>query len=175
MIQVTIAAYTASMQETIPDHYGSHAALSEGFGLEHEDWSAFYLVVRRGSDWPFLSVAQRYWPDHWAGSHPGILLVPETDILFVGAGERVLAYDLRGPSRVWVDTADTGFHCWERYGDVVVLSAELELAAWDIHGKKLWSTPVEPPWEYRVEGGMVALDVMGAKSTFPLLIGPIAN
>lgn len=180
MIQVTIAGYTVCMEETIPDRYGryaeSHAALIEEFGLEHEDWSAFYLSVRRGFDWPLLCVSQRYWPGYeWGGWHLGILLVPETDVLFIGAGERVLVYDLRGPSRLWVDTADTGFHRWERYGDAVVLSAELELAVWNVRGTKLWSAPVEPPWEYRVEGGTVHLDVMGATSSFPLLTGPISR
>jgi hypothetical protein len=129
--------------------------------------------VRRGSDsWPFLCVAQHYAPGRWAGSHPGLLLVAETSILFIGAGERLLAYDLHGPVRLWEDRADTGFHEWQRHDDMVVMSAELELAAWDIRGVKRWSRFVEPPWEYQVEGGVVHLDVMGTISSFPLQAGP---
>lgn len=52
------------------------------------------------------------------------------------------------------------------------MSAELELAAWDLEGNKLWTTFVEPPWEYAVRDGVVRLDVMGAKSEFPAWTGP---
>jgi hypothetical protein len=44
------------------------------------------------------------------------------------------------------------------------MAAELELAAWHIDGGKLWTTFVEPPREYSVEGDRVHLDVMGTKS-----------
>jgi hypothetical protein len=41
------------------------------------------------------------------------------------------------------------------------MSAELELSAWDINGRKLWSKNVEPPWSYEIRGDRVELDVMG--------------
>lgn len=175
MICVTIAGYRVSMAESIPDGYGKHAVLVEEFAVDRPNSSAFYLEVQRASDWPFLCVAQRYWPTYWAGSYPSILLVPETHILFVGAGERLLAYDLEQPARLWEDCADTGIHDWQRHDDIVVMAAELELAAWDIQGAKVWSTFVEPPWEYRVEGGVVHLDVMGVLSSFPLVAGPTTS
>ena len=53
------------------------------------------------------------------------------------------------------------------------MSAELEMAAWSLEGHKLWSTFVEPPWDYEVHGDRVALDVMGEKSSFNLKTGPI--
>ncbi len=172
MIQMTIADYIVSKAESIPEDYGARAALVEEFGLDHTDLSAFYFAVQTAFDWPFLCVAQRYSPAHNAGSFPGLLLVPETRILFVGAGERLLAYDLSGPARLWKDSADMGFHDWQRHDGVVLMAAELELAAWDIKGRKLWSAFVEPPWMYHVEGSEVHLDVMGAVSSFPLLTGP---
>lgn len=52
-------------------------------------------------------------------------------------------------------------------------SAELELAAWDIRGNKLWSTFVEPPWSFVVDGDTIKLDVMGALSTFSVRTGPV--
>jgi len=55
---------------------------------------------------------------------------------------------------------------------LVVMSAELELAAWDLAGRKLWTTFVEPPWQYTVEDGSIHLDVMGTKSQFDLERGP---
>jgi len=55
------------------------------------------------------------------------------------------------------------------------MSAELELAAWTLAAKKLWSTFVEPPWDYEVHGARVHLDVMGTKSVFDLENGPSSN
>jgi hypothetical protein len=177
MIQVTMAAYTLTLAKSVPERDDvrcAHATVVERFGSELGGRSCgeLHVEVRRGSDpWPFLCVAQHYAPGRWAGSHPGLLLVPETSVLFIGAGERLLAYDLQGPARLWEDTADTGFHKWQRHDDMVVMSAELELAAWDIHGVKRWSCFVEPPWEYHVATGRVELDVMGTLSAFPLQAG----
>jgi hypothetical protein len=52
------------------------------------------------------------------------------------------------------------------------MSAVIELAAWDLEGRKLWTTFVEPPWEYAARAGVVALDVMGTNSEFPARTGP---
>ena len=57
---------------------------------------------------------------------------------------------------------------WSRYGDVVIMSAELELAAWSVEGTKLWTTPVEPPWSYEMKDDVIELDIMGVKSEFSL-------
>ena len=124
-----------------------------------------------GHVWPVLVVAQRFEPFS-GGFDPGVLLVPESKVLFVGAGRRLLAYTLDGPRRLWEDEAETGFWGWQRHHDGVLMSAELELAAWDITGTKLWTTFVEPPWSYNVAGYDVRLDVMGRESSFPLDKGP---
>jgi hypothetical protein len=52
------------------------------------------------------------------------------------------------------------------------MSAELELAALDLLGRRLWSTLVEPPWSYEVVTGVIQLDVMGEKSSFGVESGP---
>jgi hypothetical protein len=70
------------------------------------------------------------------------------------------------------DRAWSGFWHWKRHGDIIVMSAELEMAAWSLDGAKLWSTFVEPPWSYEVEGDRVELEVMGAVSSFGLREGP---
>ena len=101
-----------------------------------------------------------------------MLLIPETNVLFIGAGTRLLAYHLDRPRRLWVDENNAGFWGWAQHGDVALMSAELELAAWDRNGRKLWTMFVEPPWTYRVESGMVDLDVMGRLSSFPIASGP---
>lgn len=152
------------------DTYVQRASLVEQFDLAGR--SRCCVVANRVNEpWPFLVVAQSFSPAG-GGFEPGLLLAPDTGRLFIGAGERLLAYDLAGVRRLWMDRADTGFWHWARHGDVVLMSAELELAAWTADGEKLWSTFVEPPWEYAVDGDAVVLDVMGAKTRFSLRRGP---
>jgi len=161
--------------EGLPNSYSEYqkrSALSEEFDLEsRDDGKLFFIGVRAEGDWPFLTVAQKYSPA-WAGFYPGVLVVPETSLLFIGAGERLLAYKLWEPKRLWEDFAQTGFWNWRRHGDVVLMAAELEFAAWSVEGVKLWSTYVEPPWTYEVHGEFVALDVMGKKTEFSVQHGP---
>jgi hypothetical protein len=88
-----------------------------------------------------------------------------------------ILYDPRRPrSRLvrglWVDAANTGFWAWALHGDVVIMSAELELAAWTDAGEKLWMTSMEPPWTYTVSDGTLALDVTGRVQSFSLRRGP---
>ena len=98
-------------------------------------------------------------------------MAPEAATLFVGAGTRLLAYDIAAPRRLWEERTEVGFWSWRQHGTVVLMAAELELAAWDAAGAKLWSRVVEPPWSYDVAGGEVRLDVMGTESRFPLTSG----
>ncbi len=177
MFSVSLGEYEAYCQgDDLPDmmleNYHRRAELAEHFDQSGTGGTSrcFVAVRRRGAGWPFLVVTQRYSPSG-IGFAPGLMLAPETHRLFIGAGCRLLAYDLSRPARLWEDVADTAFWFWSRYGDVVLMAAELELAAWDIQGGKLWSRFVEPPWEYRVEGRVVVLDVMGAVSRVDLLGG----
>jgi hypothetical protein len=124
------------------------------------------------SDWASLILAWEYAPSSRGGFAPGILVVPETGIAFVGAGATLRAYRISpNVEALWKDEADIGFWSWRRHGATVVMSAELELAAWDIDGTKLWSRFVEPPWSYSVHGQGVTLDVMGTETTFDLRTG----
>jgi hypothetical protein len=79
-----------------------------------------YLAVSQSHQWPFLIVTQHYAPGPDAGFYPGVLLLPETSLLFVGAGERLLAYRLDQQALLWEDRADTGFWGWEKYKDVLL-------------------------------------------------------
>jgi len=166
---------TAALGET-PAAYASYvhrASLTESFDLEASEGGYCFLSVGPvEADWPTLVVEQRYSP--WAaGFHPGVLVVPESHLLLVGAGTRLLAYELQpSPRRLWVDETEVGFWSWSRHGDVVLMSAELELAAWSLRGAKLWSMFVEPPWSFSVSERRVNLDVMGKQSSFPLHVGP---
>jgi hypothetical protein len=125
--------------------YQRHAVLVDDFA---GDGRYFFLAVADGQDPPSLVVTQRFEP-YGPGFAPGVLYVPERRRLFVGAGTRLLCYEGRW-RRSWVDEAECGFSEWAQHGDVVLMSAELELAAWTTDGIKLWTTFVEPPWSYRV-------------------------
>lgn len=94
-------------------------------------------------------------------------------VVFIGAGTRLLAYQLKPrPSRLWVDEADLGFLQWSVHTGAVLMAAELELAAWTPDGRKLWSTFVEPPWDFDVDGSVVRATVMGSSAEFSITGGP---
>jgi hypothetical protein len=104
-----------------------------------------------------------------------VLFVPDTGVVFIGAGTRVVAYRRQQTGawrRLFVDEAAMGFLAWRQHGKLALMSAELELAAWTTAGVKLWSTFVEPPWSYAVVGPDVHLDVMGTAHAFPARTGP---
>lgn len=175
MFKISIGSYLIQVErEKLPALYAEYmkrAILSEEFDLHTPEKEHCFVSVSRASDWPQLVVAQTFWPSA-GGFDPGVLLVQETEMLFIGAGERLLAYRLNPLERLWEDTCDMGFWGWTQHGKYVLMSAELELAAWDRFGKKLWSTFVEPPWTYRINGNRVQLDVMGSLSEFDLAKGP---
>lgn len=175
MFTVTLGGYTLLCEDGgLPDltaEYLERAALAERIDLSGSDGRAAFLAVQRDDGWPFHVVTQRY-DLAGGGFNPGALLVPEADRLFIGAGTRLLAFDLAKPARLWEDYADGGFWAWQRHDDTVLMSAELELVAWDLDGIKLWTQFVSPPWSYDVSAGEVALDVMGNRSAFDLVSGP---
>jgi hypothetical protein len=151
-----------------------HAVLHDDFGVRGPEGTVLIVSVERASErWPSIIVSQRFDPGPEAGFQPGAILLPETHLLLIGAGTRLLAYDVNARRRLWEDVADVGFWGWKRHGDIVVMSAEVELAAWDLHGRKLWSTFVEPPWDYEIWDTQLELDVMGKKSSFSARTGPI--
>jgi len=124
----------------------------------------------RGS---FLLIGQGYTP-RWPGDaiQFGALLVPGTGVLFVGAQDLVLAYDLGMTRRLWRERVKGGFGDWQRHGAYVVMSAGMELAVWDLHGSKQWSTSVAPPYSYAVAAGMMCVTMTGGTTSFPLAMGP---
>lgn len=151
------------------DAYCSRAKLVDQFDMRSTEGDLCFVGAGPvESDWPDLLVAQRFAPAQ-GGFDPGVAFLPESQLLFIGAGTRLLAYDLKGLARLWEDAADMGFWSWSVYPDAVLMAAELELAAWDRSGRKLWSRFVEPPWTFQVVNDEVHLDVMGERTEFPLL------
>jgi hypothetical protein len=153
------------------NRYCEHAKLAEEFDLRNPDGAFCFVSLAIASGWPLLTVAQRYSPAG-PGFEPGALFVSESKTLFIGTGERLLAYSIDPLRRLWVDTCETGFWHLAQHENVVLMAAELEFAAWDIHGNKLWTMFVEPPWDYAVKGNRIHLDVMGQISQFSVRDGP---
>lgn len=149
--------------------------LREDFGLSDSGTLLVVTAGRSDVDARSIVVSQHFSPGPESAFYPGILIVPETSLLFIGAGTRLLAYNLETAERLWLDEADTGFWGWKRHGEFILMSAELEFAAWTLTGHKLWSTYVEPPWTYSVANGAVTLDVMGQIQNFPLQSGRSGN
>jgi len=178
LIRFGCGAYTLSASVgALPSMYpafATHAVVHEDLGIRSTDGTALFFSVKSVvRDWPELVVALRFAPGPEAGFYPVFLIIPESHVVFVGAGACLLAYELSTVvQRLWEDVADFGFWEWRRHGDLVLMSAETELAAWDIHGGKLWTTFVEPPWSYEVRGDRLDLDVMGRKSSFVATSGP---
>ena len=52
------------------------------------------------------------------------------------------------------------------------MQGECELAAYSLYGERLWTTFIEPPSHFSVDGDRLNLDVMGKKPTFLLRHGP---
>ena len=169
---VALDGWTIRVQRGLPstfDAYCSNAKLVDQFDMKSTEGD--FCFVSAGpvdADWPDLVVAQHFSPAQ-GGFDPGVAFLPEGHLLFIGAGTRLLAYDLNRPARLWEDAADIGFWSWSVYPNAVLMAAELELAAWDRTGRKLWSRFVEPPWTFRVVDDKVHLDVMGKHTEFSLL------
>ena len=175
MFTITVGQYALSVQRgslpTIYGDYKKHAQLTEEFALRPHDGELCFLSVSRAHPWPSLVIAQRFELSD-AGFDPGALLVEKTGTLFLGAGRRLLGYRVDPPQRLFEDKTDAGFWEWSQHGDVVLMAGELELAAWDTAGKKLWTMPLQPAWEYHVEKDLVHLDVLGRRTVFNLREGP---
>jgi hypothetical protein len=174
MFQVTIGEYYLNLvSEGLPDlynEYKSRAILVDEIDIRNSEGKNCFVSIGRNNDWPFLVVAQRYAP-FGCGFNPGTLLIPETNMLFVGAGERLLCYDLLKPRRIWEDFTQVGFLHWSQFKKFILMSAETEFAVWNQEGKKMWSTFVEPPWDYKIVNGEIVLDIMGIKTIFEIETG----
>ena len=122
--RLTIGDYSIHLADSIPaslPEYREHAGFVDEVNINGSEGDIFFLAVTVGGRWPRLVVAQR---QEIVGDLPGVLVVPETNILFVGAGTRVTVYDLENPRLVWEDYAIGGFSLWERHGDVVLARKE---------------------------------------------------
>lgn len=171
----TVGEYLVSIHQWLPDTldgYAEHASFSDTADLQADGGSTALITVARRTGWPeFVALLRSGF--HGPMFSPGVALVPETGVLFIGGGQVVRAYSLRDPMRrLWEEEVAFGFWDWRRFDDVVVMSGEVTIAAWTTSGERLWSSWVEPPWEYEVSGDRVSLDSDDRTSRFELHAGP---
>ena len=118
-----------------------HALLTDEIDLKSRQGDPLFVAVHdlandERENWkPRLVVAQTY-QSHRGCFNPGFLIAPDTGRLFIGAGTRLLAYDLTTPARIWEDQTECGFFRWGRHQDFVWMEAELEFAVWSTLGKR---------------------------------------
>lgn len=171
MISCSVGRYIINVEQyKLPDLYANyikHAKLIEEYDLKNRDGEIFYLSVGEGDSWPFLAIAQRYEPCA-GGFHPGFLVIPESDVLFIGAGQRILLYNLKQVKKIDEDFYNEGFLGWIRYRDYVIMLAELDVTCWRSSGEKMWSRFVEPPYNVEFEDNKIILDIMGKKIKFDI-------
>ncbi|WP_198104516.1 hypothetical protein, partial [Clostridioides difficile] len=86
--------------------------------------------------------------------------------------ESLAIYDLEKVECTHLDLTPYAFTSWSRHEDIVVMSGELEIAAYDLRGQRLWAATIEPPWDYGVQGDSMFTIAMGHKTEFPLREGP---
>ncbi len=133
-----------------------------------EDLEARYMLVHRMGGAPTLLVVGRL----REGFDCGVHVVPDSGVMFFGCGESICVYEMATGKKLHHDITPYGFHSWNRHGDVVVMSGELEIAGYSLSGAKLWAAAVEPPWDYGVSGPNMYTLVMGHRVEFPLAEGP---
>jgi hypothetical protein len=176
VFEVTIGNYVFDCApDGLPSLFGDYvkrAAFVDSVDIDQRPRCCL-TVGRLGYGWPLAVIAFHAEPMGCAGFHPGMLFVPDTHCLFVGGGTKIFAYDLSKPARLRQDDAECGFWFWRQHGDVVVMGAECEFAAWTTTGEKLWTTFVDPPWEYKVIDDVVHVtcDMLGERA-FSLRNGP---
>lgn len=172
MATITIGEYKLDyIDDSFLAVYGSRAQLVDEIDLTLEEGSVFTLAVGKAGENPRLALEQKFFPVDY-GAIPGLLLIPETEVLFVGAGRRLVAYNLAEPARLWLDELDGTFWRWRQHSNVVVMAASHEIAAWTTQGRKLWSQLVEPLWNYEVVDNLIRINVLNRSVEFPLDSGP---
>ena len=120
-ISVEVAGWRLIVSWTPPaieSSYRKHAELPDDFDeLERGDGRAyFFAAIGHGSeDWPGLVVTQWFSPSE-GGFSPGVLVVPDRQVAFIGAGTRLLCYARAADRwiRLWRDEANVGFWGWRR-------------------------------------------------------------
>lgn len=163
MIQFNFDKYNIAVQigkePDIFDMWLKHSSFNDMDGLSKEG-TPIYIGAGKGEEWYNTVIAFRSDPIDYGGFHPGLLVAPETNTLFVGAGTVIRTYDLKQQKKRFEKELPCGFWGWIRHNDLVIMQEELQFGIYTLDGQEIWSTYVEPPWTFEIHGGLVTLNVM---------------
>lgn len=178
MIEFSFDKYTIAVHlDTPPDVYGmwlEYAKYLDTDDLSKEGTSV-YIGIAQGGRWYEDIIAFNTDPVDYGGFYPGFLIIPETEILFIGAGIIIKTYDLKNHKKVFQKDTFVGFWGWQRWAEYVIMLEELEFGVYDLKGNEIWSTYVEPPWTYEINEGIVTLNVMDKLSYRNIITGELIN
>ncbi len=177
MQRFSIGKYTITSAEgSLPplyETYKKHAQFVDERNLHSPDGDPSFASIRTPDapdTWDDIILYDRPTVKDF-GFDPGYLIVPETDRLFTGVGERISCYDLKARKLLWDDIAEWGFWRWTYHGNYVAMSAELGFGLWSIDGVKMWSRFVEPPWSYDILDDRVRLTIMDVVTEHDITTG----
>jgi len=174
MLRVSAGQFTLSMGIDSPEWLlptPIRASLNENWesgGLDPNHRYDFTLMVQAGTE-PVLFLRH-------AGSRfngwPLVLLVLKTGVLFVSSQEEIGTFDLNQRTPVERRKLPCPL-IWrlDQHGTAVVVQSEMELAVWDLNGKRIWETFADPPHKYSVDGNVLKLVDFRGTYTFDLLTG----
>jgi len=178
LIQFNIDKYTIAVQigkePDLFDMWLKYASFKDIDGLS-EAGTPIYIGIRQGEEWYSTVIAFRSDPIDYGGFHPGLLLEPMTDTLFIGAGTVIRTYDLKHQQKKFEKVLPCGFWAWTRHKDLIVMQEELEFGIYTLEGQEMWSTFVEPPWTFEIQGKEVKLNVMEEITYRDLKTGELKN
>lgn len=173
MLNMTVGDYAIQVgfsPEEVTDNLREFAWLRERLEGERDGRHFIAIGLSDRDSLPDIFIEGWYSPGPSSGFHPGVRVIPETGVAFIGAGTAIRIFSMRD-GKLADEEVEVGFWGWERHAGYVLMSAELEFAVWSVEGKKLWSTFVEPPWHFDVAGDRVILNVMGKKTAYDLQSG----
>ncbi len=176
MIQFQFDKYKIAVEigkEPIDYNYWIKYASFIDIEEQTKDKTPIYIGIGEHQDWYKTIVSFSSDPIDYGGFNPGLILVPETDILFIGAGTNVRIYDLKHQLKLFVKELHCGFLGWKRYDDFIIMQEELEFGIYSLTGQEIWSTEVEPPWTFSIEIDTVKLNVMNEISFRDLKTGEL--
>lgn len=128
-------------------------------GVSHEPCSTFgptgdcHIIVASDCEPNTLTriklrsaVLYVHWEKHEFADSPHVLFLPETSVLFFGAG--TLAVTVRVPSCEIVDENVLHlFWAFERKGDFVVQLGDIECNLYTADGRRIATAAVDPPYD----------------------------
>lgn len=85
------------------------------------------------------------------------LIVPETDMLFIGARFFWGLIDLKNAKLIRQEGC-AQFWNFERYNDVIVITTELEVHALNLNGDAIDTIPIDPPFERKIYTDKIDFD-----------------